>query len=121
MSQVRTGSESRVHPDWWWTVFGLTLALVGHGFALGAAYFPYVWQDAGTVDLEAGGRFAVFLMIIFMFGFAQTFLVICGWLFAMGLGVRRFSWALGAGWAGGLVLILAAAVIRVTVHGKLLG
>jgi len=85
--------------------------MLGHGFAIGAASLPYAWYDAGTEDLEAGGRFAVAMMMVIMFAVGQTIALGSALLASYGLGIPRFRLGLIAGWAAGMVPIIGATVV----------
>ncbi|WP_328416944.1 hypothetical protein OG470_27900 [Micromonospora sp. NBC_00389] len=111
MAEMRSGSGAQTRPGWWPVIGGIAVAILGHGLAIGAAWLPYEWYDAGTKDLDGGGGFAAFWMMLCMFAVGQGFLLGCGFLISSGFGVPRFSLGLMAGWAGGLALILGIAVV----------
>ena len=93
-------------------VLGLAAALGGH-IATVAAMYLAGWMVGGGEDLEAGGRFAVAVVGMFVFGVAQAFLLAVAVPIGAVAMQRRpmFGGGLIAGWLIGFLTLVAFAVV----------
>lgn len=114
MPELGGALGSKTRSGFWLILGGVGLATLGHALAIMAIKIPLEKYGARSPDedLDAGGRFAVLFSVLVTYGFAHMLLLAAGLLIILPrYGRRRFKQGLIAGWAGGWLLIIGAAVV----------